>query len=79
MVTNLDKAKAVGFLTAGLDPIMGKKLRSSLYDMPPKSLNDIYVRGESIRRKMETIGDTPKEGEMIKARGNQTGMHQFST
>ncbi|KAK1387029.1 hypothetical protein POM88_015207 [Heracleum sosnowskyi] len=45
-----------GFLSAGLDPIKGKKLRSSLYDIPPKSLNDIYLRGESIRRKMESIG-----------------------
>ncbi|XP_074352997.1 uncharacterized protein LOC141692157 [Apium graveolens] len=56
MVTNLDKIKAMGFLTAGLDPYKGKKLRSSLYDFPPKSLNDIYVRGENIRRKMESIG-----------------------
>ncbi|XP_063941458.1 uncharacterized protein LOC135149627 [Daucus carota subsp. sativus] len=56
MVTNLDKVKAAGFLTAGLDPVKGKKLRSSLYDIPPKSLNDIYLRGESIRRKMESIG-----------------------
>lgn len=56
MVTNLDKVKAAGFLSAGLDPIKGKKLRSSLYDMPPKSLNDIYLRGEAIRRKMESIG-----------------------
>ncbi|XP_074383635.1 uncharacterized protein LOC141725117 [Apium graveolens] len=56
MVTNLDKIKAMGFLTVGLDPYKGKKLRSSLYDFPPKSLNDIYVRGENIRRKMESIG-----------------------
>ncbi|KAK1392246.1 hypothetical protein POM88_011302 [Heracleum sosnowskyi] len=56
MVTNLDKVKAAGFLAAGLDPIKGKKLRSSLYDIPPKSLNDIYVRGEAIRRKIESIG-----------------------
>ncbi|XP_074360790.1 uncharacterized protein LOC141701043 [Apium graveolens] len=56
MVTNLDKIKAMGFLTAGLDPYKGKKLRSSLYGFPPKSLNDIYVRGENIRRKMESIG-----------------------
>ena len=56
MVTNLDKVKAAGFLTTGLDPVKGKKLRSSLYDIPPKSLNDIYLRGESIRRKMESIG-----------------------
>ncbi|XP_074374051.1 uncharacterized protein LOC141714430 [Apium graveolens] len=56
MVTNLDKIKVMGFLTAGLDPYKGKKLRSSLYDFPTKSLNDIYVRGENIRRKMESIG-----------------------
>ncbi|KAK1364286.1 hypothetical protein POM88_039847 [Heracleum sosnowskyi] len=56
MVTNLDKVKAAGFLAAGLDPVKGKKLRSSLYDIPPKSLNDIYVRGEAIRRKLESIG-----------------------
>ena len=56
MVTNLDKTKAMWFLTAGLDPVKGKKLRSSLYDFPPKSLNDIYVRGENIRWKMESIG-----------------------
>ncbi|XP_074356026.1 uncharacterized protein LOC141695698 [Apium graveolens] len=62
MVTNLDKVKEMGFLTTGLDPYKGKKLRSSLYDFPPKSLNDIYVRGENIRQKMEIIGDirTPK-------------------
>ena len=52
MVTNLDKVKAAGFLTAGLDPVRGKKLWSSLYDLPPKSLDDIYLRGESIRRKI---------------------------
>ncbi|XP_074352827.1 uncharacterized protein LOC141691978 [Apium graveolens] len=57
MVTNLDKVKAMGFLTAGLDPYKGKKLRSSLYNFPPKSLNDIYVRGENIHWKMESIGD----------------------
>ncbi|KAK1372396.1 hypothetical protein POM88_028589 [Heracleum sosnowskyi] len=56
MVTNLDKVKAAGFLAAGLDPVKGKKLRSSLYDVPPKSLNDIYLRGEAIRRKLESIG-----------------------
>ncbi|KAK1351824.1 hypothetical protein POM88_053965 [Heracleum sosnowskyi] len=56
MVTNLDKVKAAGFLSAGLDPVKGKKLRSSLYDIPPKSLNDIYLWGESIRRRMESIG-----------------------
>ncbi|XP_074352587.1 uncharacterized protein LOC141691731 [Apium graveolens] len=56
MVTYLDKVKVMGFLTAGLDPYKGKKLRSSLQDFPPKSLNDIYVRGENIRRKMESIG-----------------------
>ncbi|XP_074347121.1 uncharacterized protein LOC141685947 [Apium graveolens] len=55
MVTNLDKVKAMGFLTVGLDPYKSKKLRSSLYDFPPKFLNDIYVRGENIRRKMESI------------------------
>lgn len=37
MVTNLDKVKAADFLTAGLDPIKGKKLQSSLFDIPPKS------------------------------------------
>nr|XP_017250859.1 PREDICTED: uncharacterized protein LOC108221497 [Daucus carota subsp. sativus] len=56
MITNLNKVKAAGFLTAGLDPVKGKKLRSSLYDIPPKSLDDIYLRGESIRRKIETVG-----------------------
>ncbi|KAK1363227.1 hypothetical protein POM88_038788 [Heracleum sosnowskyi] len=56
MVTNLDKVKAAGFLAARLDPVKDKKLRSSLYDIPPKSLNDIYVRGEAIRRKLESIG-----------------------
>lgn len=56
MVTNLDKVKVAGFLATGLDHIKGKKLRSSLYDMPPKSLNDIYLRGEAIRRKLESIG-----------------------
>ncbi|XP_074378249.1 uncharacterized protein LOC141719776 [Apium graveolens] len=56
MVTNLDKIKAMGFLMVGLDPYKDKKLRSSLYDFPLKSLNDIYVRGENIRRKMKSIG-----------------------
>lgn len=56
MVTNLDKIKAMGFLMAGLDTIKGMKLRSSLYDFSPKFLNDIYVREENIRRKMEPIG-----------------------
>ncbi|XP_074368150.1 uncharacterized protein LOC141708422 [Apium graveolens] len=57
MVTNLDMVKAMGFLTAGMDPYKGKKLCSSLYNSPPlKSLNDIYVRGENIQRKMESIG-----------------------
>ncbi|XP_074351572.1 uncharacterized protein LOC141690696 [Apium graveolens] len=51
MVTNLDKVKAMGLFMAGLDPYKDKNLRSSLYDFPPKSLNDIYVRGENIRRK----------------------------
>ena len=41
MVTNLDKVKAAGFLTAGLDPMEGKKLRSSLYDVPPNSPNAV--------------------------------------
>lgn len=35
IVTNLEKMKAIGFLIAGLDAIKGKKLRSSLYDLPP--------------------------------------------
>lgn len=65
MVTNLDKVKAAGFLAAGLDPFKGKKLRSSLYDMPPKSLNDIYLRGEAIRRKLESIGGTRGARKMI--------------
>ncbi|XP_074373742.1 uncharacterized protein LOC141714100 [Apium graveolens] len=56
MVTNLDKFKVIGFLTAGLDPYKGKKLRSSLYNFPLKSMNGIYVRGGHIRRKMESIG-----------------------
>ncbi|KAL8155442.1 hypothetical protein AgCh_000727 [Apium graveolens] len=56
MVTNLDKVKEMGFLTEGLDPYKGKTLRSSLYDFPPRSLNDIYVRDENIRQKMESIG-----------------------
>ncbi|XP_074378022.1 uncharacterized protein LOC141719543 [Apium graveolens] len=56
MVTNIDKVKAMGFLTAGLDPYKGKKLCSSLYNFSPKSLNEIYVRGENIRRKMESTG-----------------------
>lgn len=56
MVTNLEKIKAMGFLTAGLDPIKDKKLRSLLYNFSPESLNDIYVSGENIRRKMKSIG-----------------------
>ncbi|XP_074337219.1 uncharacterized protein LOC141674410 [Apium graveolens] len=56
MVTNLDKVKAMGFLTPGLDPYKGKKLHSFLYDFRPRSLNDIYMRGENIRQKMESIG-----------------------
>ncbi|XP_074354625.1 uncharacterized protein LOC141693419 [Apium graveolens] len=56
MVTNLDKVKAMGFLTAGLNPYKGKKLRSSPYDFPLNPLNDIYVRGENIRQKMQIIG-----------------------
>ncbi|XP_074350611.1 uncharacterized protein LOC141689957 [Apium graveolens] len=56
MVTILTKVKAMGFLTVGLDPYKGKKLRSSLYNFPPRSLNDIYVRGENIRQKIESIG-----------------------
>lgn len=51
MVTNLDKIKAMGFLTAGLDPVKGKKLRSSRYDLPPRSLNDIYMRGREHQKK----------------------------
>lgn len=43
MVTNLDKVKATGFLAVGLDPVKRKKLKSSLYDMPPCSLNVIYL------------------------------------
>ena len=56
MVTNLDKVKVMVYLTVGLGPIKGKKLQSSLYDIPPKSLNDIYLHGESICRKMKSIG-----------------------
>lgn len=40
----------------GLDPVKSKKLRFSLYSITSKSLNDIYLRGEAIRRKMESIG-----------------------
>ncbi|XP_074377897.1 uncharacterized protein LOC141719418 [Apium graveolens] len=81
MVTNLDKVKVMGFLTAGREPYKGKTILSSLYDFPPKSLNDIYVRGENIRRKMESIGgykdsrrddkskDSKKEGRKETDRG----------
>ncbi|XP_074351435.1 uncharacterized protein LOC141690543 [Apium graveolens] len=55
MMTNLNKNKAMGYLTTTLDPTKGKKLLSSLYDYSLKSLNDIYVRGENIRRKMEIL------------------------
>lgn len=44
MVPNLDKVKEAGFLVVGLDPVKGKKFRSSLYEIPPNSLNDIYSR-----------------------------------
>ena len=54
-MNNLEKVKAVGFLTAGLDAIKDKKFWSPLYDILSKSLNDIYLCGKSIRRKMESI------------------------
>lgn len=56
MVTNSDKVKVAGVLVAGLDPIKGNKLQCSHCNIPHKSLNDIYVRGESIWRKMKSIG-----------------------
>lgn len=43
MVTNLNKIKAMGFMTAGLDLIKGKKLRSLLYDLCLKFINNICV------------------------------------
>lgn len=52
MVTNLEKIKVIGFWIAGLDPVKGKNLCSPLHDFLPRTLNDIYVRGENIRRKM---------------------------
>lgn len=62
MVTNLDKIKAVGFLTVGLDTVKGNKTPLFSLRFPPKILNDIYVRGENIWRKMKSIGDIRNPG-----------------
>ncbi|XP_074361863.1 uncharacterized protein LOC141702059 [Apium graveolens] len=64
MVTNLDKVKAMGFLMAGLDPYKGKKLRSSLYEIPP-SPSMIFIRGEKYPEKWKALGVTKTPEGMI--------------